>query len=476
MSGSDITVLYVYSDETFTEFGEDYIQQYDDRITVRTAQNGTDALTNLEASDEIDCVVSGYRMPGLNGLELLKAIRSRWPKLPFVLFAGEGSDELILKALNAGATDYLQDCPGTSHYPLLANRIRNLVVRSRDQLERDRTSQRTEAQFRLLVETVEDYAIFLLDADGHVQTWNAGAEKIKGYTSDEILGERFSVFYRGEDIETDLPDHNLREATTKGHIRDEGWRVRSDGSEFWAEVVTMPLYENDLIGYAKVTHDTTQHHQEQLLFEQNEQLKEFITAISHDLRNPLQVAEGNVELAFETGDLSHLETATQAHERVNELLDHLGTLAREGKQILDPEQITLQEVAEAAWRVVQTDEAELISEGTTQIIADRRRLQQLFENLFVNAIEHAGRDVTVRTGSRIKMSSTSRIAVLIFSCQKCNTFLRWGIRTPVPGLDSDWPSVNRSLTPMAGTSGQPIGRQVALGLKSQMSNLRSRYG
>ena len=399
MSELDITVLYVHSDRSFTEFGKDYIQHYDGQITVRTAQNGTDALTALEASDEIDCVVSGYQMPGLNGLELLKAVRSRWPELPFILFTGEGSDELVLKALEAGATDYLQDRPGTSHYPLLANRIRNLVVRSRAQTERNRTSQRTEAQFQLLVETVEDYAIFFLDADGHVQTWNAGAKKIKGYTSDEIIGEHFSAFYREEDIEDGLPERNLREATTKGRVRDEGWRVRNDGSEFWAEVVIMPLYESgDLIGYAKVTHDNTQHHQEQILFEQNEQLKEFITAISHDLRNPLQVAEGNVEMAFETGDLSYLETATQAHERVNELLDHLGTLAREGKQILDPEPIVLQEVAGAAWRVVETDEAELISEGTTEVIADRRRLQQLFENLFVNAVEHAGRDVTVDVG------------------------------------------------------------------------------
>ena len=88
--------------------------------------------------------------------------------------SGEGSDELVSKALDAGATDYPQDRPGTSHYSLLANRICNLAVRSRDQIERDRTSQRTEARFQLLVETVEYYAIFFLDADGHVQTWSVG--------------------------------------------------------------------------------------------------------------------------------------------------------------------------------------------------------------------------------------------------------------------------------------------------------------
>ena len=400
MSDSDITVLHVNANETFTKLVKDYIQHHDDGISVQTAQNGDDALTRLETPNEIDCVVSGYRMPGLNGLELLKAVRSRWPELPFILFTGGGSDEFVLKALNAGATDYLQDRPGTSHYLLLANRIRDLSMRSRAETERDLISQRTEAQFRLLVETVEDYAIFFLDADGHIQTWNAGAEKIKGYTSDEIVGEHFSVFYPDEAREAGVPEGNLREATAKGRLRDKGWRVRSDGSEFWADVVIMPLYENDdLIGYAKVTHDNTKHHRDQLLFEQNEQLKELIAAISHDLRNPLQVAGGNVELALETGDLSHLETAIQAHDRANELLDHLGVLAKEGKRILDPELITLREVAEAAWSVVQTDEADLIIDETTEFIADRRRLQQLLENLFANAVEHADRDVTIIVGA-----------------------------------------------------------------------------
>ena len=400
MDNLDITVLHVDADETFTKLVKDYIQHHDSGITVQTAQNGDDALAFLEASDEIDCVVSDYRVPGLNGLELLGAIRSRWPGLQFILFTGEGSDELVLKALDAGATDYLQDRPGTSHYPLLANRVRNLVTRSRDETQRDQMSQRTEAQFQLLVETVEDYAIFFLDEAGHVQTWNRGAEKIKGYTSDEIIGEHFSTFYRDEDVEADLPERNLREATAKGRLRDEGWRVRSDGSEFWADVIIMPLYERDeLIGYAKVTHDNTEYHRKQLLLEQNEQLKELITAISHDLRNPLQVAGGNVELARETGDLSYLEAATQAYGRTNELLDHLGTLAKEGKRIIDPERVALAEIAEAAWRTVQTDGAELTIDGTTEFVADRQRLQQLLENLFANAVEHAGHDVTVSVGT-----------------------------------------------------------------------------
>src|ERR1700734_3872909 len=126
----------------------------------------------------------------------------------------------------------------------------------------------SEGGFRLLVESVRDYAIFMLDPSGHILTWNAGAERFKGYRADEIIGEHFSRFYPPEALARGLPEHELQVAGTTGVFEDEGWRVRKDGSLFWANVVitAMRNLDGQLLGYAKVTRDLTQRraHEEDL--------------------------------------------------------------------------------------------------------------------------------------------------------------------------------------------------------------------
>jgi len=130
-------------------------------------------------------------------------------------------------------------------------------------IERKRTEEslrRSEERFRLLVEGVHDYAIFILDPEGRVITWNEGAERIKGYSADEILGQHFSRFYEKGDIELGKPDQELREAEAEGRSTVEGWRVRKDGSQYWAEVITASIREKEgkLIGFAKIIRDLTE--------------------------------------------------------------------------------------------------------------------------------------------------------------------------------------------------------------------------
>jgi PAS domain S-box-containing protein len=119
----------------------------------------------------------------------------------------------------------------------------------------------SEERFRLLIESVSDYAIFMLDSKGHIASWNRGAERIKGYTESEIIGKHFSIFYTEPDLNRDYPSHELEVAAREGRFEDEGWRVRKDGTRFWANVVITALRDPEngrLIGFGKVTRDLTE--------------------------------------------------------------------------------------------------------------------------------------------------------------------------------------------------------------------------
>jgi len=166
-----------------------------------------------------------------------------------------------------------------------------------------RAAEEETRRFRLLVESVKDYAIFILDPTGHVSSWNPGAERIKGYTADEIIGRHFSTFYPAEAIASGKCELELEIATREGRFEEEGWRLRKDGSAFWAKVTITTLRDtaDSLLGFAKVTQDLTQRREAEAtaraLAEQRAALAEkariqefqerFLAILGHDLRNPL---------------------------------------------------------------------------------------------------------------------------------------------------------------------------------------------
>ena len=122
-----------------------------------------------------------------------------------------------------------------------------------------------ERVFKLMVDRVQDYAIFVLDKEGHVASWNAGAALIKQYRADEIIGKHFSIFYTPQDIERNWPATELENATREGRVEDEGWRVRKDGSRFWANVIITALRDDRgiLLGFSKITRDLTERKREE---------------------------------------------------------------------------------------------------------------------------------------------------------------------------------------------------------------------
>ena len=162
-----------------------------------------------------------------------------------------------------------------------------------------------EEGFRLLVESVKDYAIFMLDTGGHVETWNLGAERIKGYKADEIIGKHFSIFYPPEDVAAGKTERELEIATREGRFEEEGWRVRKDGSRMWASVTITALRnpEGELIGFAKVTRDLTERREaeesrralaaEKAALAEKAKIQEFqerfLAILGHDLRNPARI-------------------------------------------------------------------------------------------------------------------------------------------------------------------------------------------
>src|SRR3989440_5096194 len=159
--------------------------------------------------------------------------------------------------------------------------------------------QETAEQFHILVDSVEEYAIYLLDPNGNVISWNTGAEKIKGYSAQEIVGKNFASFYTADDVAAGKPQRNLREASRRGYIRDQGLRVRKDGSTFEAEVIITALRDDTgkIRGFSKVTRDITdqirsrEFEAEKIAAQKASKAKDdFLAALSHELRTPLTPA------------------------------------------------------------------------------------------------------------------------------------------------------------------------------------------
>jgi PAS domain S-box-containing protein len=175
-------------------------------------------------------------------------------------------------------------------------------------------SQDNERQFEMLVQSIKDYAIYMIDRQGRVSSWNAGAQHIKGYTAQEVLGRDFSLFYTEEDRAAGLPQKLLARAAAEGRVEAEGWRVRKDGSRIWASVVLDRIDDANgtHVGFAKVTRDITDRHRAETLLEEArermmqaqkmEPIGQLTGGVAHDFNNLLTVVIGNLEIIHQNLD------------------------------------------------------------------------------------------------------------------------------------------------------------------------------
>ena len=273
--------------------------------------------------------------------------------------------------------------------------------------------RQSEERMRLMVEAVRDYAIFLLDPDGRVATWNVGAERLKGYKAGEIIGRHFSVFYPEEARRREHPAEELRRAKAEGRYEEEGWRVRKDGTQFWANVVITALVDQEgrHIGFTKVTRDFTETRnlrEAQLAVQLRD---EFLATAGHELRTPLSALLMQVQGLARSARVEdpklkqRLEKAATAGERLEKLITQILDVSRinVGRLVLDRERMRLDDVV----RDVIDRFADLAAEAQCPVVLrlepveglwDRVRLEQVITNLVTNALKYGkGNMVEVET-------------------------------------------------------------------------------
>ncbi|MBA3454828.1 MAG: PAS domain S-box protein [Deltaproteobacteria bacterium] len=306
---------------------------------------------------------------------------------------------------------------------------RDLTDRKRaeqDQLQR----LAAEELFRLLVDSVRDNALFMLDLTGKVTTWNIGAQRIKGYAAIEIIGRHFSAFYPASDVMAGKCEHELEVATREERFEDEGWRVRKDGSHFWAAVVVSAVHDKHghLIGFSRITRDLT----ERMKAEQdaaarlsaehaNRAKDEFLAMLGHELRNPLAPIVTALQLIKLRG-----EGSSKEHEVIDRQLQHMMHLVDDlldvsritsGKLEIKNERLDLREIiakaVETSSPLLEQRQHRVDLELTSHEIAvdgDLARLTQVFTNLVVNAAKYTGRGGHIRVTART-VASNVEIAV-----------------------------------------------------------------
>jgi PAS domain S-box-containing protein len=352
-------------------------------------------------------------------------------------FAGEGRESLLERVCDQHAQMLPSESVTAAEAVLAPARTILRLQRRTRSLEAALDRRKESEAFRLLVASVTDYAIFMLDPRGVVATWNAGAEKIKGYRADEIVGQHFSRFYPRECVASGKCEYELEMASAQGRFEDEGWRCRKDGSLFWANVVITALRDErgTLVGFAKLTRDLTDRRraeEERIRLAQAQEANrikdEFLATMSHELRTPLNAILGWATLLAPRATDAYMSKAIATIERnaraQGRLIDDVLDLSRIviGKLRIEVRQTDLAAIARDAIDVIRpAAEARTISihlerfDAPVLLVGDPTRLQQVAWNLLSNAVKFTepGGSISIRlehdgASARLSIRDTGR--------------------------------------------------------------------
>jgi PAS domain S-box-containing protein len=331
----------------------------------------------------------------------------------------------------------------------------------------------SEQRFRFLVQGVSDHAIYMLDPQGYVSNWNSGAQRIKGYTPDEIIGKHFSTFYTEQDRARGLPEESLEAARKLGHFEREGIRVRKDGTRFWANVVIDAVHDEagELIGFAKVTRDITERKEaEQALAQTQEELMQsqkleaigrLTGGVAHDFNNLLMAISGSLELLRkrlpdDERSMKLLDNAMQGIQRGSTLTQRMLAFAR--RQELRPDAVDLTELVGGLKDLMARTlgpgiEIETVIADVPSILIDANQLELALLNLAVNAKDAmpGGGRLTIRA----EEADASRNAALA-----PGRYVRLSMSDTGTGMDAA--TLARAMEPFFTTKG--VGKGTGLGL------------
>jgi PAS domain S-box-containing protein len=350
---------------------------------------------------------------------------------------------------------------------------------TRDLTERKAAEERlrkTEQQFRLLVQGVTDYAIYMMDPEGRVSSWNAGAERIKGYLPEEIIGEHYSNFFGEEERANRVPWKALEIAAEEGRYESEGWRYRKDGSRFWANAVLDAIRDEqgDLIGFAKITRDITEKRDAQKALElareelfqaqKMEAVGQLTGGVAHDFNNLLMAIQGSLELLQKRVPLSGeaaqlMNNALQATQRGSSLTQRMLAFSR--RQELKYESVDLVDLIRGMTDMLQRSLGPSVVIDThfplslPHVRTDANQLANALLNLAINA-----RDAMPKGGSLIVGADVHRDARAAHPELKSNDCVRLYIQDQGEGMDQE--VLANALTPFFTTKG--IGKGTGLGL------------
>lgn len=362
---------------------------------------------------------------------------------------------------------------------------------TRDLTERRKAEEslrQSEEQFRLLVQGVTDYAIYMLDPDGRVSSWNSGAERIKGYQSQEVIGEHFSRFYTDEDRAAGRPAKALQTAMAEGRFESEGWRLRKDGSRFWAHVVIDAIRGDlgDVIGFAKITRDITERAEAQralaetrealLQSQKLDAIGQLTGGVAHDFNNLLMAVLGSLELlrkhlpADKPRAFALLENAVQGAKRGAALTQRMLAFARKQELMLEPV-----DVHALVWGMVGLVQRSVgpttqlsieIERDLPPVLTDANQLESALLNLAVNA-----RDA-MPDGGRITIQARRHVVTSQLDAGLApGDYVCVSVADEGEGMDAD--TLARATEPFFTTKG--VGKGTGLGL-SMVHGLAAQSG
>jgi len=300
------------------------------------------------------------------------------------------------------------------NYKALAEVLeKNVKEKTEDLISTNDELQKSKESYHQMIEEIEDYAIIRLDKDGFIQNWNKGAQKIKGYKEEEIVGKHFQVFYLKEERESGVPQKLIDDATINGKTSVEGWRLRKDGSRFWGNVVITALHDeqNNIVGFTKVTRDLTERkevedklreYSDSLEF-QNRELEQFAYAASHDMKEPLRKIllynnyikdHGSEQMDERIKD--YLDRSIRAANRMNDLIEDLLTYSRTALGEQDFEEVNMK----ALISEIISDQKEELDQKNIRVEVSKLpvvhavyfQMKQLFYNLINNSIKYMSKD------------------------------------------------------------------------------------